>query len=195
MTSSRIGNSTVNAMDRHVYNSRIRIGPPLLLVKDINRELRFYGGYFDLQPIRKYQDHHGGFIYDLGFRHLSGSSESLPLISLQHSPDAKIPSPRSAGLFHFAILLPDRGDLAATYLALKGSGMRFDGFEGHLITESLYLRDPKNNGIEIYRDRPSEEWPRDTEGRLVMDALPLNLQTLLSEMNKGDSNNKITFLT
>ncbi len=82
-----------------------------------------------------------------------------------------------------------------TYLALKGSGMRFDGFADHLVTESLYLRDPKNNGIEIYRDRPSEEWPRDTEGRLVMDALPLNLQTLLSEMNKGESNNKIIFLT
>ena len=85
----------------NVYSNRIRIGPPLLLVKDIERELRFYGGYFDLQPIRKYQDHLGGFIYDLGFRHLSGSSESLPpLISLQHSPDAKIPSSRSAGLFH-----------------------------------------------------------------------------------------------
>jgi len=78
--------------------------------------------------IRKYQDQCGDFIYDLGFRHLSGSSESLPLISLQHSPDAKIPSPRYAGLFHFAILLPDRGDLA-TYLALKESGMRFDGLQ------------------------------------------------------------------
>ena len=130
------------------------------------------------------------WVSDISLVHLS-----LPLISLQHSSDAKIPSPRSAGLFHFAILLPDRGDLAATYLALKGSGMRFDGFADHLVTESLYLRDPENNGIEIYRDRPSEEWPRDTEGRLVMDALPLNLQTLLSEMNKGESNNKIIFLT
>ena len=193
MTSRRMGNSTENAMGRNVYSSRIRIGPPLLLVKDIDIELRFYGEYFDLQPIRKYQDHRGGFIYDLGFRHLSGSSESLPLISLQHSPDAKIPSPRSAGLFHFAILLPDRGDLAATYLALKESGMRFDGFADHLVTESLYLRDPENNGIEIYRDRPSEEWPRDTEGNLVMDALPLNLQSLLSETNKAESNNNIPF--
>ncbi len=179
-----------------MHSSRIRIGPPLLLVNDIDRKLRFYGEYFNLQPIRKYQDHRGGFIYDLGFRHLSGSSESSPpppLISLQHSPDAKIPSPRSAGLFHFAILLPDRGDLAATYLALKGSGVQFDGFADHLVTESLYLRDPENNGIEIYRDRPSEEWPRDTEGRLVMDNLPLNLQSLLSETNNGESNNKIPF--
>ena len=178
----------------NVYSSsRIRIGPPLLLVRDIDRELRFYEEYFDLQPIRKYQNHRGGFIYDLGFRHLSGSSESLPLISLQHNPNAEIPSPRSAGLYHFAILVPDRGDLAATYLALKGSGIRFEGFADHLVTESLYLRDPENNGIEIYRDRPSEEWPRDTEGHLVMDALPLNLQSLLSETNKAESNNNIPF--
>ena len=71
--------------------------------------------------------------------------------------------------------------------------MQFDGFADHLITESLYLRDPENNGIEIYRDRPSEEWPRDTEGRLVMDNLPLNLQSLLSETNNGESNNNIPF--
>ena len=178
----------------NVYSSsRIRIGPPLLLVKDIDREFRFYEEYFDLQPIRKYQDDHGGFIYDLGFRHLSDSSESLPLISLQHSPDAKIPSPRSAGLYHFAILVPDRVDLAATYLALKGSGIQFEGFADHLVTESLYLRDPENNGIEIYRDRSSEEWPRDAEGHLVMDVLPLNIQSLLSETNNGESNNKIPF--
>ena len=101
-------NSTDNTMGRHVCGSRIRIGPPLLLVKDIDRELGFYGEYFDLQPIRKYQDHRGGrgFIYDLGFRNLSDSSRRFPLISLQHSPDAKIPSPRSAGLYHFAVLLP-----------------------------------------------------------------------------------------
>ena len=160
-------------MNVNVYSSRIRIGPPLLLVKDIDRELRFYEGYFDLQQTRKYQDHREGLIYDLAFRHLSGSSESLPLISLQHNPDAKIPSPRSAGLFHFAIPLPDRDDLAVTYLALKGSGVQFDGFADHLVTESLYLRDPENNGIEIYRDRHSKEWQRDTEGRLVMDNLPL----------------------
>jgi catechol 2,3-dioxygenase len=129
----------------------------------------------------------------LDFRHLSGSSEGLPLISLQHSPDAKIPSPRSAGLYHFAILVPNRSDLAATYLALKGSGVRFDGFADDLVSESLYLRDPENNEIEIYHDRPSEEWLRDAKGRLVMDTLPLNLQSLLCEMNKGESNSKIAF--
>jgi catechol 2,3-dioxygenase len=177
----------------NVYRSSIRIGPLLLLVKDIDKVLGFYEGYFELQPVRKYQDHRGGLIYELGFRHLSGFSENLPLISLQHNPDAKTPSPRSAGLFHFAILLPDRKNLASTYLALRESGMRFDGFADHLVSESIYLRDPEYNGIEIYRDRPSEEWPRDSEGRLIMHALPLNLQSLLSETNKGGSNNKTPF--
>ena len=176
-----------------MYGSRIKIGPPLILVKDIDRVIGFYEGYFNLQQVRKYQDHNGGFIYELGFRHLSGSSDSLPLISLQHNPDAKTPCPRAAGLFHFAILLPDRESLASTYLALSESGMQFDGFADHLVSESLYLRDPENNGIEIYRDRPSEEWPRDSEERLIMDTLPLNIQSLLSEANQRGSNNKTPF--
>ena len=176
-----------------MYSSRIRFGPPLLLVKDIERELRFYGGYFGLQPIKKYREHNGDLIYDLGFRHSASLSNNSPLISLQYSPNATIPSPRSAGLYHFAILVPDRGDLATTYLALKGSGVRFDGFANHLVTESLYLRDPENNGIEIYRDRPREDCSRDSKGSLVLDNLPLDLQSLLSEPNRGESNNKIPF--
>lgn len=169
----------------NVYSSGLRIGPPLLVVKDIDRVLGFYEEYFDLQSVGKYQDHHGHLIYGLGFRHHSGSSENSPLISLQHNPDGRTSSPRSAGLFHFAILLPDRESIASTYVALEESGIRFDGFADHLVSESLYLRDPENNGIEIYRDRPSEEWPQDSEGHVVMDTLPLNLQSLLSEINKG----------
>jgi catechol 2,3-dioxygenase len=176
-----------------VCRSGIKIGPPLILVKDIERVLGFYKRYFNLQQVSKYQDHNGGFIYALGFRHHLGSSDSLPLILLQHNSDAKTPSPRSAGLFHFAILLPDRESLASTYLALSESGMRFDGFADHLVSESLYLRDPENNGVEIYRDRPSEEWPRDSNGHIIMDTLPLNLQSLLSETKNGESRNVIPF--
>jgi hypothetical protein len=62
-----------------VYSSRIKIGPPLLLVKDIERELGFYGGYFDLQPIRKYKEYGGDLIYELGFRHPLGLSNGSPL--------------------------------------------------------------------------------------------------------------------
>jgi catechol 2,3-dioxygenase len=73
--------------------------------------------------------------------------------------------------------------------------VQFDGFADHLVSESLYLRDPENNGIEIYCDRPVEEWPRDSEGHLIMDTLPLDLQSLLSEINEDGSKNAIPFPT
>lgn len=176
-------------------SSGIKIGSPLLLVKDFDKVLSFYERYLDLQSVKEYPVRHGNLIYELYFRHDSPSSNNFPLLLLQHDPDARIASPHSAGLFHFAILLPQRKDLASTYLALRESGVRFDGFADHLVSEPLYLRDPENNGIEIYRDKPVEEWPRDSEGRLIMDTLPLDLQSLLSEMNKDESKSTIPFPT
>ena len=79
------------------------------------------------------------------------------------------------------ILVPDRKSLASTYLAVRNSGVRYyDGFADHLVSESIYLRDPENNGIEIYRDRPTIEWPLDNEGHIMMDTLPLDLNSLVS---------------
>ena len=174
-------------------SSSIKIGSPLLLVKDSDKVLSFYERYLDLQSVKEYPVRHGNLIYELYFRHDSPSSNNLPLLLIQHDPDARVASPQSAGLFHFAILLPHRKDLSSTYLALRESGVRFDGFADHLVSESLYLRDP--DGIEIYRDKPMEEWPRDSEGRLIMDTLPLDLQSLLSEMNKDESRSAIPFPT
>jgi catechol 2,3-dioxygenase len=173
----------------------IKIGPPLLLVKDFDKVLDFYGRYLDLQSVRQYTDHRRILKCELYFRHDSSSTIKFPLLLLQHEPDARSASPHSAGLFHFAILLPSRKDLASTYLALTELGVRFDGFADHLVSESLYLRDPENNGIEIYCDRPEKEWPRDSEGHLMMDTLPLDLQSLLSEMNKDESRNATPFPT
>lgn len=176
-------------------SSSIKIGNPLLVVKDFDKVLNFYERHLDLQSVKKHHVRHGNRMYELYFKHDSLSSNNLPLILLQHDPDARIASPHSAGLFHFAILLPHRRDLASTYLALRESGVQFDGFADHLVSESLYLRDPEDNGIEIYRDRPVEEWPRDSEGHLIMDTLPLDLQSLLSELNKDESRNVIPFPT
>jgi catechol 2,3-dioxygenase len=173
----------------------IKIGPPLLLVKDFDKVLNFYERYLDLQSVKEYPVRHRKSVYELYSRRDSPSSNNLPLLLLQHDPDARIASPHSAGLFHFAILLPHRKGLASTYLALRESGVQFDGFADHLVSESLYLRDPENNGIEIYRDRPVEEWPRDSEGHLIMDTLPLDLQSLMSELNKDESMNAIPFPT
>lgn len=183
----------------------MRIGPPVLRIKNIDAVLAFYENSLGLQANKRYQDHdqeqekdkdgdNNSLIYELGFKHkepLSSSSSSQePLIILKHDASARIPSPRSAGLFHFAILVPDRKSLASTYIALINSGVQYDGFADHLVSESLYLRDPENNGIEIYRDRPSTEWPRDDRGHIIMDTLPLDLKSLLSEINNKNDNDK-----
>ena len=104
-----------------------------------------------------------------------------PILIIRHDPNAKNASQNSAGLFHFAILVPDRKSLASIYLPVRNSGVRYDGFADHLVSESLYLIDPENNGIKINRDRPSIEWPRDNEGHIMMDTLPLDLDSLVSE--------------
>jgi catechol 2,3-dioxygenase len=176
----------------------MRIGPPTLRIRDIDTTLAFYENRLGLQAKKRYQEHYkdqqkddgcNNLIYELSFRNKQSSSSSYePLTILKHDPGARVPSPRSAGLFHFAILVPDRKSLASTYIALRNSGVEYDGFADHLVSESLYLRDPENNGIEIYRDRPSIQWPRDDKGHIIMDTLPLDLNSLLSEMNNNNDN-------
>ena len=95
-----------------------------------------------------------------------------------------------AGLFHFAILVLNRKNLALTYLVVKNSGIQYDGFADHLVSESLYLRDPEDNGIEIYCDRPVNEWPRNFEGCIIMDTLPLELNSLLSDITTEEIKDK-----
>jgi catechol 2,3-dioxygenase len=83
--------------------------------------------------------------------------------------------------------------LSSAYLTIENSKIHFDGFADHLVSESLYLHDPEHNGIEIYRDKPRNQWQYDTEGHIIMDTLPLDLKSLLSELNKDETKN-ITFL-
>ena len=108
-----------------------------------------------------------------------------------HDPNASRPRHGSAGLFHFAILTPDRESLAATFVSLEKQGIQFVGFADHLVSESLYLQDPEDNGIEIYCDRPRELWQFDEHGRVQMDTLALNFQSLLSELNRNDDDDMI----
>ena len=180
----------------------MRVGTPVLRVRNIDKVLAFYERV-GLQINRKYPNKNGDLLYELGFkRDFYHTNKSTPLLIIHFDPNAKNQSRHSAGLYHFAILVPDRKSLASTYLALKDSGVRFDEFGGykrtgaanHLITESLYLTDPENNGIEIYRDRPSKEWQRDSEGRIMIDILPLDLDALVSEeLNKEERERAETF--
>jgi catechol 2,3-dioxygenase len=158
----------------------MEIGSPVIRVRDIEKVSAFYERV-GLQSNKKYQDDDDKSIYEFSTADKLSTSDKHSLVVLKHDPEAKNASPNSAGLFHFAILVPDRKSLALTYLALRDSGVRYDGFGDHLVSESLYLRDPENNGIEIYRDRPSTEWIRDSRGQIRMDTLPLDLNSMISE--------------
>jgi catechol 2,3-dioxygenase len=108
-----------------------------------------------------------------------------PIVELIGDPDAP-PRPRnSTGLFHLAILVPSRADLARSLQRLADAGWRLTGASDHLVSEALYLNDPEGNGIEIYRDRPREEWPT-RNGEIQMSTLPLDLDGVLGELRRED---------
>ncbi len=106
-----------------------------------------------------------------------------PLLSLVGDSSAPPRDPRQTGLFHFAILVPTRRDLAVALVRLAEGGRRLDGASDHLVSEALYLSDPDGNGIEIYRDRDRSQWRRDDRGQLAMATLPLDLDDLLRELD------------
>lgn len=105
----------------------------------------------------------------------------LELLTLRHTPDAPPRGPHTAGLYHFALLLPDESDLG-TFLnhSVSGAGVRIDGASDHLVSQALYLNDPEGNGIEVYADRPREQWPS-LNGKPAMDTLRLKVNELLAK--------------
>lgn len=167
------------------------IGPPTLRVKDLQRQLSFYENDLGLQVNNRCRADDDLETIELGFKgKYTGYKE--PLLILKHDPNAKETAHNFAGLYHFAILVPDRKSLASAYSSIDNSKTHFDGFADHLVSESLYLHDPERNGIEIYRDKPRNEWKYDTEGHIVMDTLSLDLKSLLGELHKDERKN-ITF--
>ncbi len=108
------------------------------------------------------------------------------IVELVGQPDAPLRPPGTTGLFHLAILVPSRADLARALRRVAGAGWRLTGASDHLVSEALYLRDPEGNGIEIYRDRPREQW-RYEDGQVRMDTLPLDLDSVLGELSGADT--------
>jgi catechol 2,3-dioxygenase len=157
----------------------MKIGPPTLRVRDLDGVLDFYENIFGLVIDRRIDDHDD--LETVELRVKAGANNSDPLLILKHDPNAKPVPNNFAGLFHFAILVPDRKSLAIAYSSIEQSQVQFDGFADHLVSESLYLNDPERNGIEIYRDKPSNEWTRDSKGHVIMDTLPLDMKDLLAE--------------
>jgi catechol 2,3-dioxygenase len=113
-----------------------------------------------------------------------GVPSELGLVGFREDPDAPAPDPHATGLFHVAILVPTRRDLALSLVRIARARWQLTGASDHLVSEALYLNDPEGNGIEIYRDRPREEWPR-TETGWRIDTLPLDLDDVLGEL-EGD---------
>jgi len=148
-------------------------GPVRLRVADLDSEREFYERAIGLSPIDS-----GDGVARLG-------SDGTPVVELDHRADAPARAPRTTGLFHLAILVPDRAALAAALARAVRAGGRISGASDHLVSEALYINDPEGNGIEIYRDRPRAEWERDG-GEIRMSTLPLDVDGLLAELREDE---------
>jgi catechol 2,3-dioxygenase len=152
---------------------RVDIGHVHLKVADLERALAFYCGVLGFELVQRYGPG-AAFVSAGGYHHHIGLNTWE---SLGGSP----PPPGSTGLYHTAIRYPDRAALADALRRVLDAGIRLDGASDHGVSEALYLRDPDDNGVELYRDRPREDWPRDAAGALVMSTGPLNIRALLQE--------------
>src|SRR5436309_13706573 len=146
------------------------VGAVHLTVADLDRSLDFYRNAIGLEA-RERED---------GVARLGAGGDDL--LVLYEEPGAE-PVHGHTGLFHFAILVPDRLDLARWLAHAAQSHVPLSGASDHLVSEALYLRDPDGHGIEIYRDRPRAEWPRDGDG-VQMATLPLDLDAILATLDE-----------
>jgi catechol 2,3-dioxygenase len=151
----------------------VRIGHVHLKVADLERSLGFYCGVLGFQLMQRFGSS-AAFVSAGGYHHHIGLNTWE---SLGGSP----PPPGSTGLYHLAILYPTRAELGDALRRLAAAGIPLDGASDHGVSEALYLRDPDGNGVELYRDRPPDQWPRDARGALAMLTRPLDLESLLAE--------------
>jgi len=155
---------------------RVDIGHVHLKVADLDRALDFYCGVLGFELQQRIGDD-AAFVSAGGYHHHIG-------LNTWHSKGAPRPPARSTGLFHVAIRYPDRRSLADALRRLTQAGVPLGGASDHGVSEAIYLDDPDGNGIELYRDRPREEWPHTPGGEeIAMVTEPLDLHDLLSELD------------
>ena len=150
-----------------------RIGHVHLKVSNLDRALGFYCGVLGFELIQRY-GREAAFIAAGGYHHQIG-------LNTWESAGGRPPAPGTTGLFHLAILYPTRAALADALRRLIEAGVQLDGASDHGVSEALYLRDPDENGVELYWDRAPELWPRKEDGSLAMYTRALDLQGLLRE--------------
>jgi len=150
-----------------------RIGHVHLKVADLERALAFYCGVLGFELTQRYGSG-AAFISAGGYHHHIG-------LNTWESRGGSPPPPETTGLYHLAILYPTRPALGDALRRLQAGGIPLDGASDHGVSEALYLRDPDQNGVELYWDRPREAWPRSADGGVAMFTRPLDLDSLRRE--------------
>ena len=151
----------------------VRVGHVHLKVADLDRAIGFYSGVLGFEVMQRYGSQ-AAFLSAGGYHHHIG-------LNTWESKGGQPPPPGTTGLFHSAFLYPTRAALAGALRRVLDAGIALDGASDHGVSEALYLRDPDQNGVELYRDRPKEEWPRAPDGSLAMFTKRLDLEDLLRQ--------------
>jgi catechol 2,3-dioxygenase len=160
-------------MDAKAIDPRVRIGHVHLKVADLERALKFYCGVLGFELQQRFGTQ-AAFISAGDYHHHIG-------LNTWDSKGGSPPPPGATGLYHLAILYPTRTLLADALRRVLAAGIELAGASDHGVSEALYLRDPDNNGVELYWDRPREQWPRTANGGLAMVTHLLDLDSLLAE--------------
>lgn len=159
----------------YVVPANTRIGHIHLKVSDLQRSVDFYHGLLGFEITVKYGEQ-AAFLSAGGYHH----HIALNTWFSKGSPEA---DKNSVGLFHTAIVYPTKRDLAVIYSRLKNVQYPLTGFSDHGVSYAIYLDDPDGNGVELYWDKPADEWPKKEDGSLEMYSRPLDLTNLLNELN------------
>ncbi len=152
---------------------QVRIGHIHLKVADLNRALAFYQGILGFELTQRLGNS-AAFLSAGGYHHHIG-------LNTWESQGGKPPAPGTTGLYHVAILYPTRAQLADALRRVLTAGIELDGAADHGVSEAIYLHDPDGNGVELYHDRPREQWPRDNSGGIAMYTRPIDIPALLRE--------------
>ena len=150
----------------------VKIGHAHLKVADLERSLAFYCDVLGFELMQRLPQ--AAFVSAGGYHHHIG-------LNTWQSRGGSPPPRGTTGLYHVAILSPSRAALADALRRLHDAGIPLSGASDHGVSEALYLYDPDGNGLELYRDRPEAEWPRDASGKLAMVSEPIDLAALLAE--------------
>jgi catechol 2,3-dioxygenase len=160
-------------MSPRPIHPKVALGHVHLKVANLERALEFYGGVLGFELTQRLGDS-AAFISAGGYHHHIG-------LNTWESAGGSPPPAGATGLYHLAILYPTRADLADALRRVLAAGIPLEGASDHGVSEAIYLRDPDQNGVELYWDRPREAWPRTRDGSLAMGTHPLDLQALLHE--------------